>query len=261
MAVKKAQLEASTAFGAIRQKAIQEQRGILTVAREESSAELKKVRAAVSEQMNQELKKIENEIQRKRTEKLEEEERKKLQIEQSKRLEEAKNIIEQEKLSQKIQVLKLQLKSLGIKPIKEEPSGWMLVGFCYFPIPIGWIFWLGAFSAFDPKRSDIGYICIGLLVAGYFAHQASTKIDKRNEERHKPFDEIEQKIINLEIELTTKSNGKKISYPTQNQSIKKQSSHGKGNDWITCPTCRNRVEKNESQIDFKCHKCGNAFRY
>jgi predicted RNA-binding Zn-ribbon protein involved in translation (DUF1610 family) len=61
--------------------------------------------------------------------------------------------------------------------------------------------------------------------------------------------------------LTTKSNGKKISYPTQNQSIKKQRSHGKGNDWITCPTCRNRVEKNESQIDFKCHKCGNAFRY
>ena len=207
------------------------------------------------------IEKIEIEIQRKRTEKLEEEERKKLQIEQSKRFEEAKNKIEQEKIFQRIQVLKLQLKSLGIKPKKEEPSGWMLVGFCYFPLPIGWLFWLGAFSAFDPKRSDIGYICIGLLVVGFFAHQASSKIDKRNEECHKPFDEIEQKILNLEIELTANSNVKNTYYSTQNQSIKNQSRHGKGNDWITCPTCRNRVEKSESQIDFKCHKCGNAFRY
>ena len=53
------------------------------------------------------IEKIEIEIQRKRTEKLEEEERKKLQIEQSKRFEEAKNKIEQEKIFQRIQFCRI----------------------------------------------------------------------------------------------------------------------------------------------------------
>lgn len=61
-ALREAQIEASRAFGALKMKAAEEQRKILTQAREKSAGEIKEVRENIAQQMSAEMQKVESQI-------------------------------------------------------------------------------------------------------------------------------------------------------------------------------------------------------
>lgn len=145
---------------------------------------------------------IEAEVRRRKIAKEEDERRKKNELENKRREQDAARRAQQSTLLNKLNALHAQLKSLGPRPIKEEPGGWIVLSFCYLPIPIGWIFWLGMLSVFGSKSTTAGFVCMALIAAGYFANQASSEMDVRNESRLKPFYELDEKIRDVERELS-----------------------------------------------------------
>ncbi len=147
------------------------------------------------------VEKIEEEVRRRKIAKEEDERRKKLEIENRRKQQDLERRAQQSALLNKLNALHSQLTSLGPRPVKEEPGGWVVLSFCYLPIPIGWIFWLGMLSVFGSKSATGGFVCMALIAAGYFANQASSQIDERNERKLKPFYEIDEKIRDVEREL------------------------------------------------------------
>jgi hypothetical protein len=105
-------------------------------------------------------------------------------------------------IEQKIRAEESRIAQLGPRPVKKELSGLAtFVSFCYFPIPIGWLVWFGTLNVFDPKRDAVGWTCVVLLIAGYFAWEKSKRYDAVFDSANRPFAEIDSNIYDLKEEM------------------------------------------------------------
>ena len=147
------------------------------------------------------IKKIEEEVQRRKKIKENEEVRKKVEIEKKRKEQETTRKNKQILILKRLNELNERLKELGPRPIKEEHGVWVMLGFCFLPVPVGWIFWLGTLSIFGKNSSTLGFVCIALIIAGYVANNHSSEIYDRNEKKFKPFNDIESEISVVEREL------------------------------------------------------------
>ncbi len=96
---------------------------------------------------------------------------------------------------------KAKLLELGKRPVEDSNLIVMILSFAYFPLPIGWAFWLGTLQVFDSKNENAGIFCIVLLVFGYFAHHEDKKSSQEHMLKLEPFLIIEKKISELEKKL------------------------------------------------------------
>lgn len=95
-----------------------------------------------------------------------------------------------------------KLQRLGPRPIKKElPGIGTALWFAYFPIPIGWMVWLGALRIFDSKGETVGLVCIILLIAGYFANKIQKGYEAEFDRLNSPFVPIDNRISELKSEL------------------------------------------------------------
>lgn len=110
-----------------------------------------------------------------------------------------------------------ELRELGQRPIKEELPGILLLcWFAYFPIPFGWLVWLGTVGILDSDTRLIGLFCIGGLVCGHFAHKKQDEIDQEYEKRIEPFSKRERRIRDLEEELASMEKTPLVQAPVIN---------------------------------------------
>jgi hypothetical protein len=144
---------------------------------------------------------IERDLERKREEKKQREEISRLNEERVARELAAKHSA----INAAIAKEQLNIDRLGARPTKRElPMILTFAFFAYWPIPIGWMFWLGAFQVFEPKHEDVGIGCIIIIVLGYLASLVDKDYQKTFEEAHRPFDEIDRRITKLKADLETR---------------------------------------------------------
>lgn len=106
-----------------------------------------------------------------------------------KREAEIKNISEALELENK------KHRELGSRPIEYRPNiieEWMPL--LFIPIPIGCIFWVGAFQVFSHKNQEYGVFCIVILFIGYFFYKVDSERSKEYNKRLRPFLDTEAKI-------------------------------------------------------------------
>lgn len=147
------------------------------------------------------VKKIEEEVMRRKKVKEDAELKKKAEIEKKRKEQEAIKKSKQILILKKLHALHERRKELGPRPVKEEPGAWAVLSFCYSPVPVGWIFWIGSLSIFGKNSTTQGFICIALIVAGYIANNFSSEIYERNRKNAIPFDQIDSEISEVEREL------------------------------------------------------------
>ena len=71
----------------------------------------------------------------------------------------------------------------------------------FFPLPFGWIFWLGALSLFTGESLVFGWLSIGAIIGGFFVYQKDKEIDEAFNKVNKPFKEIDENLNELRKEL------------------------------------------------------------
>lgn len=147
------------------------------------------------------VEKIEAEIRRRKKAREEAERKKEIEIERQRKERETAKRLRHESLSRDIRQLELKLESLGSRPVEESPGGWAILAWCYLPVPVGWIFWLGTLSIFGSNSGATGLICMILIGVGYFVNKATSDITERNDRVLQPFRELDQKISHLKGEL------------------------------------------------------------
>lgn len=244
------------------------------------------------------INKIEEEVRQRKLLKEEAIRQKNNEIERKNRIEKEKNLIKQNLLNQKINTLRKQLSLLGVRPSEQSPSSWTILSFCYLPIPIGWIFWIGSLQVFGSKNTNAGLVCVVLIFLGYLASISIKNTNKKNEKLLRPFfdldfeiealkkdllktgfvfqeEENSKNLVDLSSKITPKnssvaksqkiiSDGAVIRHNAEMPKSISEISNLNRNQFsasTTCPTCKSRVEKIEGQIDFRCLKCNGIFRY
>ena len=92
-------------------------------------------------------------------------------------------------LQRQLASARARLGALG--PRHVEPSGLpSLLMLCWAPLPFGWLVWGGSLAAFSGPHYEVGYVCIALLVAGFFENRHYTAHSKAIE----PFLPVEREI-------------------------------------------------------------------
>lgn len=118
-------------------------------------------------------------------------------LEEKERLDKRKNELE---MSIKAENQKLQ--QFGPRPIRKElPGIGTALWLAFFPIPIGWMVWLGALRIFDSKGETVGLVCILLLIGGYIAHKIERDYDEEYDRLNAPFVPIDNRLYELKSEL------------------------------------------------------------
>lgn len=115
---------------------------------------------------------------------------------------EAERLARRKPIEEKIFSYEQKLKQLGPRPIKKQLSGFeSFLFFCFLPVPIGWLFWLGALSLLIGENIGFGWFSVAALIGGFLAYQK----DKENEEAFdkvvKPFQEIDKNLSELRHQL------------------------------------------------------------
>ena len=153
------------------------------------------------------IEKIEKEIKRKK-----EIERKKRELEKLRKKQEylkLKKDLEDrlKQLNYELTLKKEELKKLGPEPkLKELPFICQLLEICFFPLPLGWMFWLGILQIFDSKNSTTGVVCLILVLLGYIFYKIDEKNRKEYEIAFRPFALIHSKINKINNEISEISN-------------------------------------------------------
>ena len=115
---------------------------------------------------------------------------------------EAERLARRKPIEEKIFSYEQKLKQLGLRPIKKELSGFESFLFlCFFPLPFGWLIWLGAFSLFTGESLIFGWLSVGALIGGFFVYQKDKEIDEAFNKVNKPFKEIDENLNELRKEL------------------------------------------------------------
>ena len=105
-------------------------------------------------------------------------------------------------IENKISLLEGKLRLLGQRPIKKELSGWpWFLIMCYWPLPLGWIAWGIASNIFFDGREVIGWLFVGVIVAGYFFNEAEKKNQKEFDVANARFKEIDDVLYELHQQL------------------------------------------------------------
>jgi hypothetical protein len=124
-------------------------------------------------------------------------------------LEEQRHRVESERLQRisglqkNIHLLRKRLSALGAKPVEEESHPIEnILWFCYFPIPLGWMVWLGTLTVFSKKdESIIGWLCIVILVLGHFVTKGMNAKREAHQKLTSPFWELENEISVIEKQI------------------------------------------------------------
>jgi hypothetical protein len=140
------------------------------------------------------------ELIKKEQDKAERKEQRRLQ-DRLRRLREVESSLRTLTSKKKVDVIRLaelnaELQLLGPKP--DAPEGPALIWGAYFPMPLGWMVWLGTLNIFgDSEEKVIGFICLVLLFFGYQEDQRSKKRDEEYEKNVDPFRKLEATIFEL----------------------------------------------------------------
>ncbi|NQW95252.1 MAG: hypothetical protein HQ446_14740, partial [Polaromonas sp.] len=102
----------------------------------------------------------------------------------------------------KISQLKRELTGMGVRPIKNETKD-IPVFFqsAYRPFPTGFVFYLGALTVFSSSWFALGFICIFIIIVGYFANESIANLDEKFVQINLPFENFEKQISTLESDL------------------------------------------------------------
>ena len=106
-------------------------------------------------------------------------------------------------IEQNILAAEKKLEALGPRPVEKQfPLIVYILSICYFPIPLGWMFWGAAInnlSRAETRETGVGFILF--ILAGYIA----TALIKKHEQGFKtaivPFWEIDKELSCLRKEL------------------------------------------------------------
>ncbi len=138
-------------------------------------------------------------LKEKQREKIEEQRR---LAEENLRLDRIKNLkLKKNFVHEKLEIEKSRLENLGQRPEKKELAGFdSFYVLCFYPVPLGWLVWMGAFQVFGGSLF-VGITCIVLLILGFIVHSNEKKSDEIFQKKYAPFKEIEEKIFSLRREL------------------------------------------------------------
>ena len=92
-----------------------------------------------------------------------------------------------------------KLAQLGPRPIEKGLPGIAVpFMFCWLPVPLGWMVWIGSLQVFSSKSTSIGFVCIVLLIVGYIANSTDNKNRTKFEKAIQPFRTLDDTISRLE---------------------------------------------------------------
>ena len=142
-----------------------------------------------------------------------------------------------------------RLERLGPRPVRNELPGFaLLLTFCWMPIPIGWIVWIGTLQIFYQKLEHFGLACIALLIAGGFASSIDNKRRKAFEKANAPFRALDERVAELESSLnaagqsSSRSEAPKVVIRCGRCQQQLRVPAGKTLE-VTCPKCRHCFER------------------
>jgi hypothetical protein len=140
-----------------------------------------------------------SQLKEKQKEKIEEQRR---QAEENLRLERINKLkLKKNFIYENLESEKSRLVNLGQRPEKKELAGFdSFFVLCFYPVPLGWLVWMGAFQVFGGSLF-VGMICIFLLIFGFIVHSNEKKSEEFFQKKCAPFKEIEEKISTLQSEL------------------------------------------------------------
>lgn len=144
------------------------------------------------------IKAIEKEFERRKLEAAKQQQKREQELAtQRKAHEERRRIVEQA-----IAVERQNMISLGPRPIMRDiPLIGMALIFAYFPIPIGWLVWLGCFRIFEKNNETTGIVCMTLVAAGFLCNQIQKSYEREYKRLMAPFEPFDQKLSELQKEL------------------------------------------------------------
>ena len=110
-------------------------------------------------------------------------------------------------LQAKKRVLNSKLASLGARPKKPElepPLSYYWV--VQYPLPVGFIFYVGMFQIFNPDMWFYGAVCIAIMAAAWWASSKDKEIDIEFEKRNKNHQVLDTELEKLDPQLQNKEN-------------------------------------------------------
>lgn len=125
-----------------------------------------------------------------------------------------------------------KLSGLGPRPVKRDNGLSTFLILCWMPLPWGFFVWLGALQMFGrpgSPASDVGVVCLTLLIFGALANNAQKKRDSEFSKTVAPFLPVEAEIH--ELETTIRSKGGEVPAPPLSK--ERQLPLARGEDVIT----------------------------
>lgn len=105
-------------------------------------------------------------------------------------------------LKEEISKLNRSFEGLGPRPILKEQSGLSIaLWFFSYPVPIGWITWVGALNVFSSRHEEVGVLCVFLLVVGWLSRASRNDDEEGFRKKDAPFAALAEKISPLQSEL------------------------------------------------------------
>ena len=103
-------------------------------------------------------------------------------------------------LREKLARARGRLDALGPRPVRRELSGLAtFLMLCWLPIPgIGWTVWGGSLLVFGRTGQGVGYVCIALLIGGFFTTRQCKKNRADYAKEIGPFENMDGEIQALE---------------------------------------------------------------
>lgn len=99
------------------------------------------------------------------------------------------------------------LSKLGEKPVRKTlPGICVVLQMCYWPIPFGWMAWLGLANLFSPRSETIGGVCAALIFLGYLCNERAKEYDQAYDHKAKPFVALEEtmRILQSRAEMLSR---------------------------------------------------------
>lgn len=160
-----------------------------------------------------------------------------------------------------------RLDALGRRPEHNVDTLESILMFCWLPVPLGWMVWVGALQVFSAKNEGIGIVCIFLLIAGFFINKQDNESLARHSKAIEPFSVLETEIRELEKAIIAEgASPAPAPEPISPISIKDKDFPVEDGDFlekvvVPCPGCSRKMRlPTKMTLDVTCPYCRKIFR-
>lgn len=165
-------------------------------------------------------------------------------------------------LQAQLLIARNKLAALGPRPTQRDRGGlWTLLMLCWMPLPLGWVVWMGSLSALSSKPPEFGWVCIVLLVLGFFCNQQDKEDRADVANALKPFIPLEAEISRLEASIASEGGSLVREPETRREPETIREVEASLKVAVRCDRCTRQMRLPKSKkMDVTCPYCGFEFR-